>query len=132
MREHNISWHENKTWRAFSEYQRLKYPICRICSRRETTAIHHIILRSHSAYLLFDTINCIALCHACHSKLHPTTPKRHSYDFIEQNEIFERIIGRDGLEYLAKHRHDMKSWRRDELDDIYNYCKQKIKILEGG
>ena len=129
MRDKPLAFYIKRTWDTVSKYMYAKYPICQVCSRAETGGIHHICHKSTAKALMFDMVNIIAVCGSCHHKLHPTTPKRHTYDFIEEVEIFERIIGRDGIEYLQQHRHDIANWTRDELEDIRQEYKNKLKEL---
>ncbi len=125
-----MSNYKKHLWSLISKYILLKYPICQKCNRAESEVVHHIIKQSVSNALKFDEDNLVSLCNKCHNKLHANYRSRVAFEDTEIALWLAYLIGKDGIEYLEEHRHDIKHWHDYELKDMIEVYKQKIKELE--
>lgn len=88
--------------------------ICQRCDKKvEGSNAHgsHVIPVSASQLLRFDLKNIKTLCFHCHINWWHKNP-------LEADEWFMTKF-LDRYVYLIKHRHDVKKWKRSELEELY-------------
>lgn len=98
--------------KALQDYFRRYKTKCELCSNPYQVA-HHFIHKKLSSYLRYDERNLIFVCNSCHSKFHSFPDPQISIRVL-------KLRGDEWNEYLESHRHLIKKFTRDELQEIIN------------
>lgn len=111
---------KKKVERVFNAWIRNRDKIdpCISCGvHREDNDAGHFINVGVCQFLRFDEENVNKQCRSCN--------KWKGGNKIEYRIALCKKIGKKAVEYLEDHRHDKKSWTRDELNELY--IKYKVK-----
>mgnify|MGYP001328630967 FL=1 len=110
--------------RKVNEYVRLrdkKLP-CISCGRRGVAIdAGHYVAQGSSGLLRYELDNLNGQCQKCNRFLHG--------NLIEYRIGLVKRIGILQVEWLEKHRHDIKKWTREELNEILSDTKELIRVI---
>ncbi len=105
----------------FSKYIRLRDGECQRCGSVEFLQNSHTIPRSRSKHLVFNEINCIALCIKCHLYFWHKNP-------LEATEWFKQKFP-DRYDYLMKEKEVISKMSYDDYVYLRQELAQKISNL---
>ena len=91
---------------------------CISCGKAQAEHCGHYISQGSSGLLRYNELNCNLQCAACN------VWKRGN--LIEYRINLIDKIGKDMVEWLENNRHDVKKWKREELEEIIKKYKDVI------
>lgn len=74
--------YDTSEYRQLRKYLLMVHPLCQVCNRRLSTAIHHIqecskgVTDADIIALGMNPNNCITICEECHKAQHNNTTKK--------------------------------------------------------
>ena len=107
----------------FNRYIRLRDEgkMCISCGKREISHAGHYIAQGSTGALRYHEDNVNGQCVKCNVWDHG--------NLINYRIGLVKKIGEDRVQWLEDHRNDVKKWQREELNELMDKYKQKIKEL---
>jgi hypothetical protein len=94
---------------------------CISCEKKPIEHAGHYIAQGSSGALRYFVDNIHGQCSQCNVWGHG--------NLLEYRIGLVKKIGRERVEYLEEHRHDIKKWTREELEELINTYKEKYNDL---
>jgi ribosomal protein L44E len=114
---------KKKVQRVFNKYIRLRDQKlkCISCGQKEIDQAGHYIAQGSSGALRFNEDNVNGQCTKCNVWDHG--------NLINYRINLVKKIGEDRVKWLEDHRTNVKRWTREELEDLLETYKRKIKEI---
>ena len=111
---------KSQAQRAFNKYIKLRDSkrLCISCGKGPEQAGHYIAQGSSGA-LRYNEDNCHGQCVTCNLYMHG--------NLIEYRMGLVKRIGEKRVKYLEAHKHDIKKWTREELNELIKTYKSKTE-----
>ena len=73
IRSEANSFYGSVRWRRLRALVLAEQPLCGECEEMPAEMVHHILERNNRPDLELERSNLVALCHACHNRIHKSS-----------------------------------------------------------